>query len=405
MAASFCSSCGTPLNARFCGSCGADSVTFATPAAAPLRPDQESPPTSGPTAVPAAEARKTDSILTAGLRECLHTRLGLSLVGVLAANSAALITLAVTGAILSGNNPSPWLVFFTGLALVVFGWGGSLALRLIVQRRVSRALPKFSPFFTVTAVLGVLVGISGLVVAVRGDSYSSSESLAWWPLLLAAAVLVALWIIPGLQGRPFVLGTGLVVLAWGVTSFVGVTTADGPFDFYSSSRPGSSDLTQFDPHSLLRAASLTAFLVGIAYLLIVLAADWFDWRGLATPFLVAGTISAASGAIGLLLDPSLAWTLPFVAFAIGLMLVGVFGQRKASTWIGGLALAPSLIILVTRMLGRSPERIQLTLLWGSAGLLVLAAAVASFIWGPMIMAKYAIHVDKRQARNVSTETQ
>jgi hypothetical protein len=404
MAASFCPSCGTPLSARFCGSCGADSAVFATPAAAPLRPDQESPPAPGPPAAPTAETRKTNSILTAGLRECLHTRLGLSLVGVLAADSAALITLAVTGAILSGDNPSPWLVFFTGLALVVFGWGGSLALRLIVQRRVSRALPRFIPFFTVTAVLGVLVGISGLVVAVRGDSYSPSESLAWWPLLLAAAVLIVLWAVPGLQGRPFMLGTGLVVLAWGVTSFVGVTTSDGQFDFYSSSRPRSSDVAQFDPHSLLKAASLTAFLVGVAYLLIVLVADWFDWRGLATPFIVAGIISAASGAIGLLQDPSLAWALPFVAFAIGLMLVGVFGQRKASTWLGGLALAPALIILVTRMLGRSPERIQLTLLWGSAGLLVLAAAVAWSIWGPTIMAKYAKRADKRRARNVAAET-
>ena len=118
-----------------------------------------------------------------------------------------------------------------GLALTGFtGWG----------RRPGR-LGELVPLGSVMAVLGAVALVAGIVAQASDGFDSPSTAVVWWPTLVVALLLVALWLAPGLQGRPVILATALLLVTWTVAGFVAVQVGS------NSARPAGHQRTRTTP--------------------------------------------------------------------------------------------------------------------------------------------------------------
>jgi hypothetical protein len=192
--------------------------------AAPPAPEPE--PFSGPTPPPspgdlmaaASQGVRSRPLLTSGLAEGVHHRAAGGLSGAMAAVAGGLVALGITVVAL-GDDPSPWIVAAVGALLVVLAVAVGLSVRAWVAATGWPVGPLAS-VGTVLALGGAGVLVVGIVGVVSEDSTSSS--IFWWPYLLLAGVLLALWLLPGVQGRPAVLGAGLLALVFAVSACVAV---------------------------------------------------------------------------------------------------------------------------------------------------------------------------------------
>ncbi len=340
---------------------------------------------------PAAHRVLGDLPFGDGFRRTLPQRPPLTMVGVLAAMAGAMI--AAAGLTLLGvlDDPSPWLLVGIGVGLVAVGWVLAVIVELMGNRPGSRTA-ELVPFGTVLAVIGAPAVAVGLAIQSTRDSFSVSESIAWWPTLIVAVVLLVLWVVPGLQGRPVVLAGALLAGTWTLAAFVAVTVG---FD-NGSRRPAPSDSTSFlgSPFAAfgsgglgdgLRAAGIVAFGVGLAFLVLAMLADRARLPGLGTPLIVVGLIAGSLGASAIGPDQAIVRALlPLLVIAVA-MAVGVLGGRKATTWLAALAGVSALGQLAVALLGSEPEPGAVAALFGviGLGLLVAAGAVAALRPGPV----------------------
>jgi small basic protein len=385
----FCPVCGSSLGGRFCSSCGADSA---------------GPPTTAASVTPVVPT--SNRLLTVGIREGLRERLGFSLVAVLAAVAGLLMALALGTVVIRGGNQSLWAIVVVGVILMGLGLACSLVLRLMARPRNPEVVKKFMPFATILAVAGVLLVVAGRVAITLQDTYSVNQydqgsatlstSLAWWPYLLGAALFLALWIVPGLQGRPFLLGAGLTTFASAVTGFVYVRTNDFTIRYATSGESTPNPLA-FGSQTIFRSAFWVALALGVAFLVVAVMFDWLGWRGLATPFVVAGILTGGNGAIGKLTEGSIPSIMLGTSFVVVVILVGVLGGRRATTWLGGLALGPAIVVLVVKLLGSHPDHVSAGLLFGAAALFVALAAGVAFLLGPKVRSRYSAIASARRA--------
>ena len=315
----------------------------------------------------------------------------MSLVGALAANAAFLLAFGLIYLFESPTNGSTsWNDVVAGVLLVGGGWAGSLALRFLGVQKLGEKVSDFMPFFTVLGFMGVLSLFGGLASAATSGSSSPSSATLWWPFLLAGISLLTLWALPGLQGRPFLLGSGLTSMSWAITAFVGVTVANDRFGSSSDYAIGSLTSGSFQDNltAVLHSASIVAMLIGLVFLIVVLFADRFGWRGVATPVLAAGVIATLGGAFGMTQGNS-----NFVAAGIltvvvlVLIVVGAHGGRKATTWIGAIGLSPGLIACVTALLGSDPGKAAQGIFVLFAGSAVAVLTVGVFLYAPLLKRK------------------
>jgi len=120
----------------------------------------------------------------------------------------------------------------------------------------------------------------------------------------------------------------------------------------------------------------------------VFFADRFGWRGVATPVLAAGVISALGGAFGMTQGTSnLVAAAILTVVVLVLIAVGAHGGRKATTWIGAIGLAPGLIACVDAILGSDPAKAAQGIFVLFAGVAVLILTVGVFIYSPLLKQK------------------
>lgn len=333
-------------------------------------------------------------MMTAGLIESLRERRGFSVGGVLAANAGLLFAISLILLFAGGDDPSSWAIVGVGVVLLVGGWIIPLLLRFQFHDRLSNIHEQFLPMFTVLAVIGAALTVLGLAVVSVEGSNDLSTAIAWWPYFLLSIILFALWIIPGLQGRPFILGAALLNFTWAVAGIVAVSASERELRSSASSLL-TTDGYYFNPQDIFRSAAAAGLAVGLIFLVVVFVFDWMGWHGLATPFLVAGVTATLMGAFGVASDASII-SIGFLALCVVLViLVGVFGRRKSTIWIGGVMLAPALIAMCVKLLGDDPNHIVAGLFVGVCGVVVLGSVAVAAFFGPAIMNAYDDSIEQR----------
>ena len=385
---------------KFCRTCGAmlSPPVAATPPPTPPPPPQNSGQQSQgwgtgqtPDFRPAIDAIRTNPKYTEGFWTYFRERPPVSLVGALAANAGFLLAFGLIYLLESPTKGSTgWNDVAAGVILVAGGWAGAIGLRFLGVQKLGEKVSDFMPFFTVLGFIGVLSLFGGLADAATSGSSSPSSATLWWPFLLAGLMLLGLWVLPGLQGRPFLLGSGLTAMAWAITAFVGVTVANDRFGSESSYAFGSLTSGSFQDNltAVLHSASIVAMLIGLVLLLVVLFADRFGWRGVATPVLAAGVISTLGGAFGMTQGSSNFFAAAILTVVVVvLIVVGAHGGRKATTWIGAIGLSPGLIACVAAILGSDPGKAAAGIFVLFAGLAVAALTVGVFIYAPLLKKK------------------
>lgn len=344
---------------------------------------------------------KSNPIMTVGLVQSVRERLGFTTTGVLSANAAFLLSIALLAMFAGGDEPSPWAIVAVGVILGFGGWGISLALRFVADQKFPGSMAQFVPFATVMAVAGTTLAVIGIAIASVEDSRSVSTSVAWWPYLLLSVLLLGLWLAPGLQGRPFILGSSLLTFTWAVTGLVAVIANERELK-YSAESFLSTDGYYYNPQDVFRSASAAGLFIGIIFLLTVLTFDWLGWRGLATPFLVAGVTATLMGAFGIASNASVLSILFLAVCIVMVILVGVLGRRKATVWLGGVLLAPALIVACVRLLGDDPNHIVVAIFVAIVGIAVLVASGVAYLYGPAIMAKYDASLANRHTADTNS---
>jgi hypothetical protein len=181
-------------------------------------PGPTAPPSPGELVAAASQQVRSRPVLTAGLAEGVHRRAEGGIAGAMAAVAGGLVGIGITVVALRGD-PSSWVVALVGALLVVIG----MAIGLSVRGWVAVSGWPVGPLTSAATVLA-LGGAGVLVVGIVGlaTQDSSSSSIFWWPYLLLAGVLLALWLLPGVQGRPALLGAALLALVFAVTAFAAV---------------------------------------------------------------------------------------------------------------------------------------------------------------------------------------
>jgi hypothetical protein len=323
----------------------------------------------------------------AHLHGVLAVRPPLTLVGVLAAVAGALIAVAIIIVIGISDDPSPWLLVVLALVVVLGGWSIGMALTALTdwERRPGR-LAELIPLGSVMAAVGAPALVAGLVATQTVDATGTpSTSLVWWPTAVLALVLLALWLVPGLQGRPVLMASGLLMATWSLAGLIAVqvgtdssdrrisTYDEGPY--FANPFAGFADLTG-NIGDAYRAASIVAFAAGVAFLLIAAIVDRVGLPGLGTPLIVAGVIAGGIGAQGVVTDQAVLQALVPLLLVVLVVAVGVLGGRKATTWLGAVLSVGLIIQLALALLGDDPSAGVAAALIGLFGLLVLLGAVA-----------------------------
>ena len=169
---------------------------------------------------------------TDGFRRSLVARPPLTMAGVLAAVAGALLATATLVVLGITDDPRPWAVVALGMVLMGVGWAAALLLTLFsgtdTGNGAGHRAAELIPVGTLMVLFGAPAVAVGLVAQVTRDGSSSVQSILWWPTLLVALVLLTLWIIPGLQGRPAILASALLFLTSSVAAFVAVQLGRRP---------------------------------------------------------------------------------------------------------------------------------------------------------------------------------
>lgn len=358
--------------------------TFA--AAAVAGPATASP---GPDLTALVNTVKANPIFTDELRKSVHQRRPTPLVSVLAAGGGVLVG---SGAItLFSGNGQPWSLVFIGVVLLGLGWGLSLLLKFVLSTRVDDRSTEFMPAATAIAVLGVYALVLGLGAASAVNAFNRfdlSPNVAWWPMLLASIVLFGLWLAPGLQGRPFLLGAALTSLGVAGALFFGVVTTT---NFLRGIGPNSGWLDTGISNMLREGAAFTSgtiFFWGLLLMVAVLFLDAVGWKGFATPVLAAGWTSVILGLGFLALNPGVIIAMVLTLVLIVVMLVGGLGRRRATTWVGGALIPVALAAGVVSALAPRPNAAAVGVLLGFTGVVVLAMTIGVRVAGPRVRTWY-----------------
>jgi hypothetical protein len=185
-------------------------------------------------------------------------------------------------------------------------------------------------------------------------------------LIVSAVVWLSSYLIGPARGRPFFLGAGLIGL-WFTVLELAENVFDAPFEsiaFFAGGLGQELGATgdvidptsgfeprRFDPPDPATIGALS-LVFGVGFLLAARALDRRGGHGTATPFAVAAIPCLAVGVAGLADDLEGSGT-GLLLTLIGLVLAwhGASVGRRATSWIGGAAMAAGLAIFLAEMAG------------------------------------------------------
>ena len=166
------------------------------------------------------------------------------------------------------------------------------------------------------AVGAVVIGIPGLALAATGSETGGGT------LVLAAVLLLAAWALPGMRGRPLMLGAGAVALVAALTA-VGGDTA------------GSGELFDFAAADFIGGMAWLFIAAAVVLLAMVWWLDAHGYRGVGTSLVVAALLASALAVVKVVEDLGSTGAALLLALAgLAVAAVGDHGDRRASTWFG-----------------------------------------------------------------------
>lgn len=244
----------------------------------------------------------------------------------------------------AGDDPSRGVLISVSLALIV----AALALRTLVKFDEAKA----------AAVGMVVVAIPTFAGAVT----VTNNQGGFFTGLLAAALFLAAWALPGFRSRNLLLGLGALTL---VAAFGAISANDKADTVKCSQYLNEGNLERFDAEcGSYRDDSSSGFLPlgltdnlgtqGVVYLVgagTFLGLTWLldrrGYRGAATGLCAAALASALVGTV-LLANEFGDTTGPLLILVVGLVIcvVGSHGERRAATWLGAALAAIGLVLLV-----------------------------------------------------------
>jgi hypothetical protein len=273
-------------------------------------------------------------------RERPAARLSIALAGVGGAAAAAGIATAIIGD--SGDDKARTIP--AAVVIVVLAYAVRFGVKSHAELRSA-------------AVGAAVLGIPGLAVSttIGGDGGGT--------VILAALLLIAAWALPGLRGRPLMLGAGAVAIVLWLTTFGGDSSSD-------------TDLFDFGVDDFIGGKAFIYVLVGIAFLAMVWWLDEHGYRGVGTSLVVAALLAAALAVLKVVQNlGSTGSALLLTIAGLAVAVVGDHGQRRATTWFGVAIAAIGTIAFFTSAFEPGSATEQATPLILSGLLLVVAPTV------------------------------
>lgn len=225
-------------------------------------------------------------------------RLTIALAGV--GGSAAAVGLAA--AIIGGSDTSRGKNITAAVVIVAIAY----AIRLGV---------KTQPELRSAAVGAAILGIPGLAATIADGGDGGGA------LTLAAFLLIVAWALPGMRGRPSMLGAGAVALVLALTT-VGDTSTN-------------TELFDLGPADIIGGQTWLFVLVGIAFLGVIWWLDAHGYNGVGTSLVAAAILATALAVLKVVQNlGSTGGALLLTVGGLVVAIVGDHGQRRASTWFG-----------------------------------------------------------------------
>jgi hypothetical protein len=216
------------------------------------------------------------------------------------------------------------------------------------------------------AVALVSLGVVVFVFEAFRDSVADGKLAA--PFIVVAVLSFVMYLAPILRARPFLLGIALTSLV-GCLAFL---IAQGDLDSSDSATIATSAAE--DAYAALLVAGVV--LLAVAFLL-----DHAGYHGVATVFVAVSIISVLAGAFGTAARIGEAGGAVLVGLAgLALAVVGYFGQRRLTTWLGAAVVTYGVAALAIAIVS-SDDRVGggiLLAVFGAA--LVAVAFVLPRLW-------------------------
>ena len=219
-------------------------------------------------------------------------------------------TVIAAGALAAVADSGRGTLIAVSLMLIV----GATVLRLVVAAQVEARAA------AVGAVVLAIPAFAGAATS-NGDDAGSATAL------VAAALYLTAWALPGFRGRTVLLGLGALTAVGALASLA----SGGESDF------GSSNGLDFVPSGLSDTLG-TGFVYlvgGVVLLVAVWRLDKAGYRGAATGLAAAGLVASFVGTVLVASDVADAGGALLVLVAgAAICLVGAHGGRRATTWTG-----------------------------------------------------------------------
>ena len=316
------------------------SVPFATPTGS--RPPAEPlAGSAGTTPAAVTSLKRYLDELGPDARDRPAVRLTIALAGVGGLAAAA----GIASAIIGDNADGRPRQIVAAVVVVVIAY----ALRLGV---------KSQPELRSAAVGAAVVGIPGLATAITNGDHVGGT------LVLAAVLLIAAWALPGMRGRPLLLGAGAVALVFALTTFSNDTTSD-------------TQLFDLGVADFIGGKSWLFVIAAVVLLGMVWWLDAHGYYGVGTSLVVAALLATALAVLKVvegLGSTGAAMLIGLTGLAVAI--VGDHGQRRASTWFGVVVAAIGTIAVFTSSLEPSTTGdVATTLILSGVALVVVPLIV------------------------------
>lgn len=255
------------------------------------------------------------------------------------------------------------------------------------------------PLATAGAV-GAALGIPAFMFFVTFDENGFPPYNAEAILIVSTVAWLATYSAGPGKGRPFFLGSGLIGL-WFTVLEITENVFDFPFDpggffaggfyvddtFDSSGTAGDFGPTGFEEPTFdppdPATVGLLSLALGVAFLLFGRGLDRRGHHGTATPFTFAAIPCLAAGVVGLVDDLEVAGSGVLLALiGLGLAYNGATIWRRATTWIGGAAMALGLALFLGDMAGDSATTGGMLFIAGGIAMVFLGLLLASALGEP-----------------------
>ncbi len=224
----------------------------------------------------------------------------------------------------------------------------------------------------------------GFLIFAENDTPSRGDVTLF--LILIIVAFLALYWLGDTRGRAIFLGLALLALWAVVLVQVGGDSNPVPFqDQISRGAGGVLTPTVTATSDSSTDVSVASLIIGVAMLGTACLLDRGHRQGAATPFVVVGAIATFTGAIALASDKDqLVGGLLLTGAGVLVGLTGSNGHRRASTWIGAIAVAVGLAIVIDDIDGNSE--------WGTIAL-AAACAAALLVVGQVLAVRLREPVD------------